>query len=96
MFQNSIEGFRQIALLELQLDTKDAVLLRWLASFMASGKMKTRIVNGIPYYWVYYQSVLQKALPILDITTPIALRRRFKHYETIGIMESYLYRKTKT
>lgn len=96
MLQASIQGLRQVALIELHLDVKDAILLDWLTGFMTSGNMEMRIVKGIPYYWVYYKAVLQKALPILDISSPIALRRRFKHYEDIGIMESYLYRKTKT
>lgn len=82
----TIQGFQQKALVELGLDAVDATILRWLVDFQATGKMeKYHDEGGKTYHWVSYSHVIEE-LPILGITSPDVLGRRFKKMVEAGLL----------
>jgi len=84
----TIEGLQQDKLLEWGLDAGDAVILRFLIDFYHTEKMKKLELEGVKYFWVHYQTILNE-IPILKIGRP-ALRNRFKKYVNCGLMDFYL------
>jgi hypothetical protein len=87
----TIMGFNQRKVLEIteshniKLDCNDLLILAWFANFRGSGKMKLKLVDETPYYWVAYKTILDD-LPILDIA-PQAIGRRFKKYVDVGLFD---------
>lgn len=81
----SIEGFSQARLVELGCDATDAVLLRWFADFVGTGKMATHDTSAGRFYWVRYEYVIEQ-LPILGVTNRTSLGRRFKRLADAGIL----------
>lgn len=73
----TIEGFSQEVALELKLDIKDLVFLRWLVDFYSASVMEKHDIDGHDYFWVSYQYVI-KQIPMLGITSSDALGRRLK------------------
>lgn len=71
------EGFRQDVLVKLGLRADHAYVLRWLLSFMASGKQDVIERDGKTFYWVRYEKV-RKDLPILYIQNDESVRLLFK------------------
>lgn len=77
---------------------KDLMLLDWFQNFVLSGEMKVKVVDGRPYYWVYYPTVL-KQMPLLRWKTTDPVYRSFKrmvkaqvlspHPDNIKDSESY-------
>lgn len=64
--RNTIEGFNQVELINLKLNVNDAIFLRWMLSFIASGKTKQFIDPKTKdiYYWIKYSKVIED-LPII-------------------------------
>ena len=97
----SIYGYQQEQLLQyvdevkdshgkmkvIQLDCVDLCIMRWLANFIASGKMKHKTDdNGNLLYALTYNKVLTD-LPFIRISKR-ALYDRFKKMEHFGIVET--------
>lgn len=54
-------GFSQQAIINLGLDDKEVVLLRWFVDFTAGNKkISKRIFNNEVYYWVKYEAVMEE------------------------------------
>lgn len=85
----TVEGFNQKRLVELGLDSTDAVILRWFVDFCNSGKMAIISYQGKNYYWVSYQAVIDD-LPIIGITNRNNIARRFQKNVDCGLMEKYV------
>lgn len=87
----TIEGFPQPVLLELGLDAVDAHVIRWWIDFSATGKMRCvdRSADGgrgtVRLFWVQYQAVIDD-LPVLGITTPNNMARRFMRLVGRGVL----------
>ena len=81
----TVEGFSQKALIDYGLDEKDALILRYFIDFKDSGKMKMKVINKVPYYWLKGASLLEQ-LPILRINNIDVLRRRLKKMTACGIL----------
>ena len=86
--KNTISGFSQKKLIEMGLDLKDAMLLRYFVDFRDTESMTTIIIDNKPFYWLKYEH-LKEDIPILGITSNIALRRRLKKLEDAGVLEHY-------
>ncbi|MDU1055043.1 conserved phage C-terminal domain-containing protein [Clostridium baratii] len=84
--RKSIFGFSQERAIELGLDAKDLLILRYIHDFVESGKMIEREIDGKIYYWIKSQIVLDR-LPILKIGGSIVLRRRLKNLVELNILE---------
>lgn len=75
--KHTLEGFKQSRLVELQLGYVEAALLRWLVDFSHTGKMREITdASGKRLWWVKYEAVSED-LPVLGITAPDVMRRRF-------------------
>lgn len=85
----TICGFSQEKLIELGLDSIDALILRYFIDFKDSGSMKLEVIGGKPFYWLKYQKLL-KELPILKISSKRALRLRLEKLEKCGVLEHFL------
>lgn len=81
----TVEGFSQKSLIQYGLDEKDALILRYFIDFKDSGKMKMKIINKTPYYWLKGSALLEQ-LPILRINNIDVLRRRLKKMTSCGIL----------
>ncbi|AXU54378.1 TPA: hypothetical protein ACGFEM_002017 [Clostridioides difficile] len=82
----TILGFSQKKAIELGLNTKDLLILRWFVDFLGSGRMARKLINGIEYYWVDYSGVI-KELPILYTEKHDTIYRVLKKLDKIGILE---------
>src|SRR3712207_7004506 len=80
MIKYNIYGFSQSMLIKYGLDVIDALLLRYFVDFKNSGKMIKEKFHGEDYYWIDYKSVIEY-IPIINITTNNALRRRLRRSE---------------
>lgn len=76
MFE-TIFGFRQEYVVKYKLDLKDLAFLTYFQWFKDTKNMKTKIINGEVYYWVYYNSFLE-AMPCTGIRDKSGLRKRLK------------------
>ncbi|MDU4660941.1 MAG: hypothetical protein E6Y39_12545, partial [Clostridium butyricum] len=81
----TVEGFSQKSLIDYGLDEKDALILRYFIDFKDSGKMKMKIINKVPYYWLKGSALLEQ-LPILRINNVDVLRRRLKKMTSCKIL----------
>jgi len=88
----TIEGFNQELLVKWNLDSNDAIILRWFIDFYHSGKMAKVEYEGETYLWVNYQACIND-LPIMRITNKQVLARHFKKFVKCGLMKSYISRK---
>mgnify|MGYP003291764860 CR=1 FL=1 len=93
----NILGFDQEKVLELKtyiegkekkLDLSDLLILNHIYNFTERKGIKTIIQNGIEYYWVEYNTILNE-LPILNIKKP-ALRDRIDKMCALGLIEKTL------
>lgn len=85
----TIEGFSQKRAIELGLDAKDLVLLRWLVDWYVAGSMETLMFDDEAYFWLSYNKVILE-LPILGIGDPVAMGRRFKRIVLSGLLKRKL------
>lgn len=86
----TIEGFQQRKSIEMGLDVKDLVLLRWMIDFYNTGLMEFHSFNGKEYFWVDYKYLLQE-LPILAIESKDVLKRRLNKIVTSGLLEFRMF-----
>lgn len=93
----NILGFDQEKVLELKtfiegkekkLDLSDLLILNHIYNFSERKGIKTITQNGIEYYWVEYNTILNE-LPILNIKKP-ALRDRIDKMCALGLIEKTL------
>ncbi len=91
----TVHGFSQERLIELGLDYVDAAILRYFIDFRETKKMTTKIINGEPYYWVKYESILQE-YPILNIKTKDSMYRRLKKLEEAKVLKHVTIRSNGT
>lgn len=87
----TIEGLSQKFLSENNLDCTDAVLIRYIIDFYNTDKMAKINVDGVEYFWLKYEYVIEQ-LPILGIKSKDGLYRRMKKYVECGIMKHYTKR----
>lgn len=84
----TIEGLQQSILLEMNLDSEDAIILRYIIDFYNTGKMAKITDSGKEYFWVNYSTII-KEIPIINISSNDSLYRRFRKYVKCGLMEHY-------
>ena len=53
-----VHGFSQEKAIELGLDDRDLLILRWFINFRDTGKMATKIIKDDKYYWIDYQGII--------------------------------------
>ena len=70
----TIHGFSQEKALELGLDEKDLMILRWFVDYKDTGKMVKKIIDEDIYYWVKYEGILE-AFPIVNWKKDTVYRR---------------------
>lgn len=88
MIKYNIYGFSQSMLIKYGLDVIDALLLRYFVDFKNSGKMIKEKFHGEDYYWIDYKSVIEY-IPIINITTNNALRRRLRKLEDCNMLKHH-------
>jgi len=81
----NVFGLDQKTLVEKGLDLVDAALLDALKSFHASNKMHVKVIDGIPYYWVFYAH-FRNEVPIIGINNNDTMRRRFERMVNAGVL----------
>ena len=82
----TLEGFSQARLVELGMDCVDAVILRWLVDFSATGKMRyVDREDGQRLYWVRYDAVIAD-LPVLRIKSKDRLAKRLQTMVSAGVL----------
>lgn len=83
----TILGFDQAKLVEYGLDVNDAMILRWLIDFAATGKMKKALDKNTHnvFYLVNYEAVI-KEFPVMGINTTKAIANRFDKYVEKGLL----------
>jgi hypothetical protein len=85
----TIEGLSQYKLVEWNLDSSDAIILRYIIDFYnTSNKIKKIVIEDQEFFWINYKK-LKENLPILKIKTNDSLRKRFKKYEECGLMKHH-------
>ncbi len=87
----TIEGLSQKFLASNRLDCTDAVLLRYIIDFYNTDKMAKVSVDGVEYFWLKYEYVIEQ-LPIIGIKSKDGLYRRMKKYVDCGVMKHYTKR----
>ena len=90
----SILDYHQKIAVAYELDMNDLILLRWFVDFRNTDRMVEEIFEGITYYWVKYEKVIED-LPIWKISNKIALRRRFKKLCDCNVLEFRLEKNSK-
>lgn len=70
----TVLGFNQIKAIELGLSLEDLALLRYFKDFIAGGKMITKDIEGMRFYWFKYDNVA-KEMPILTLKKDAIYRR---------------------
>lgn len=81
----TIFGLSQKRLLELNLNTEDALVLDWFVTFQGSGRMRSMTFDGVAWYWVNYGGVLED-IPIAGGSEK-TISRRFLKLEAAGVLE---------
>ena len=86
--KHNIEGFDQKKLVELGIDARGAIVLRWFVDFQPN--MTTVQEDGKTYSWLRYDYVAEE-LPIIA-SNKYAVKRIFDRFIEIGLMEFYLWK----
>ena len=81
----TICGFSQSKLVEYGLDCNDALILRWLIDFAATGKMRKLLDNKIIYYQVIYESII-KEFPVMGLNNTKSISHKFDKYVNCGLL----------
>jgi hypothetical protein len=87
-----IEGFLQEKLCEFELNSNDAIILRYIVDFYSTGQMKQKKIDDEFYFWVYYQNIIDE-LPILGIKNKEVVARHFTKFVRCGIMDKKVFNK---
>ena len=92
----NIEGFDQQELVNMKLNSDDAIILRWFVDFYCTGKMSAiQDHSGEEFRWVNYQAIIDD-LPILEIKNKQVIARHFQKMEIAGILKKYLHKQNGT
>lgn len=83
----TIMGYSQERAVEFGLDIVDLTLIRWFADFQGTERMVEHVENGVAYYWLKYDYVIED-LPILNIKKD-TLMRKFKALAKKGILDTF-------
>lgn len=86
--KHNIEGFDQKKLVELGIDARMAIVLRWFVDFVPN--MATVREGEKTYLWIKYDYVVDE-LPIIA-SNKYAIKRIFDKFVEIGLMEFYLWK----
>ena len=81
--------FNQDVAISYGLDMNDILLLHWFVNNLNTSKIKMKLIQQKPYYWVFYEFVITE-LPILKISSRIVLRRRFKKLCDCHVLHFFL------
>lgn len=81
----TIEGFSQEKMVDFGIRLPEALILRWIVDFQATGKMEKYDIEGNTYYWVSYKNLIAN-LPILGIKSTKSLARYLKSLTDSGIL----------
>lgn len=81
----SIHGFSQEKAIELELDDRDLLILKWFVKFKDSERMISKIISHDKYYWIKYDGVTEDR-PITKMKKGTVYRRLKKMYK-IGILK---------
>lgn len=85
--RDKIFGYHQSALIEHDINLKEALLLNYLKNFLKNEKASKVSHNGRDYHLIYYKKILSD-LPILDISYN-RLREIVRCLENKGFIEKY-------
>lgn len=81
----SIHGFSQEKAIELELDDRDLLILKWFVKFKDSDKMVSKIISDDKYYWIRYDGV-KDDIPISKMKKD-TIYRRLKKMCKIGVLK---------
>lgn len=70
----TIHGYSQSKAIEIGLDDRDLMILRWFVDYKDSGKMASKIIDNEIYYWIKYTGI-QEAFPIVAWKKDTVYRR---------------------
>ncbi|MCR8744364.1 hypothetical protein [Romboutsia lituseburensis] len=84
--KNTIHGFNQRKALELELDLKQLIILRWFVDYKDTGKMNSKMFDDDKYYWIKYEGIID-ALPILKTTSHDTIYRYLKKMSKVGVLK---------
>lgn len=93
----TIHGFSQEKAIELELDDRDLLILKWFVKFKDSDKMVSKIIEGDKYYWLKYDGIIED-MPIANMKKDTVYRRLKKmcklgvlKHKTVKIGGTYSY-----
>ncbi|MGG7078617.1 conserved phage C-terminal domain-containing protein [Clostridium sardiniense] len=75
--QNILIGYSQEKGIELGLDLKDLVILRFISTFIISKSLFKKEIDGRDFYWIKTSYIIEK-LPMLNIKSKDMMMRRIK------------------
>ena len=81
-----VHGFSQEKAIELGLDDRDLLILRWFINFRDNGKMATKIIKEDKYYWIDYQGIIED-IPIMNIKSADSIYRRLKKMAKVKVLK---------
>ena len=81
----TIHGFSQQKAIELGLDDRDLIILRWFVDYKDTGKMVKKILDNDMYYWIKYEGI-QEAFPIINWKKD-TIYRRLKAMALKGVLK---------
>ena len=81
----TIHGFSQQKAIELGLDDRDLMILRWFVDYKDTGKMVKKILDNDMYYWIKYEGI-QEAFPIINWKKD-TIYRRLKAMALKGVLK---------
>lgn len=87
----TINGFSQKKLVEFDLDSDDALILRYFVDFKDSSKMVCKNIEDKIYYWLKYETI-KKELPVLKLKKD-SIYRRLKKMCDCGVLEHVTVKK---
>ena len=81
----TIHGFSQQKAIELGLDDRDLMILRWFVDYKDTGKMVKKILDNDMYYWIKYEGI-QESFPIINWKKD-TIYRRLKAMALKGVLK---------
>ena len=85
--EHSFLGFSISKAMELNLDVKDIIILRYFVDSNDTERMGTEVIDGETYYWVNYKS-LEDKMPHLALGKRAIMKRMLK-LRDMGILKHY-------
>ena len=84
--KEKILEFNQKRIIAEGLDLKDIHILEYVINVIDSGLLYKRLIQGKRYHWIKNKTILND-LPVLEIETTGALRKRIKFLAEKGFIE---------